>query len=311
MSIQQDFSFHASAEDATHAAIHKSGKAMKALAYELWPSLKMDTAYARLRGCLNQDRPEKLTADEHLKLANLTGQYDFVHYCAQECQHSRPEPVSPEDERARLQREFVTLAKRLEGILGRVGDPGGGGVSIRFESEAKLEDAIAREIETTGFCPVSGERVDSLIRQLEVPAYGRCDLIKVTHFQYDSVVTVMELKNKPLSPEHLNQVCRYMAGIKRALYRFSLLQEYVDVRGQLVGPLKGTEYIWMFQECGIDVYSFDIGFNEGVYFKEIRYWRKTDESPTKLNPDIAHEIIRRREWDAERGKVVPIKRGAT
>lgn len=126
MSNQLDFSFHASAEDATAAAIHKSGKPMKALAYELWPSLKMDSAYARLRGCLNADRPEKLTADEHLTIARLCGQFDFLHYCAQECQHSRPEPVTPEDELTVLLRTVSAQAPGLISALQRIDKIRGG-----------------------------------------------------------------------------------------------------------------------------------------------------------------------------------------
>jgi len=129
MSRQMDFSFHPSAEDATAAAIHKSGKAMKQIASDLWPSLKMDTAYARLRGCLNQERPEKLSADEHLAVARLCGQYDFLHYCANELSHSKPEPVAPEDERARLQREFVESTRALTKLAERIESIGGGNVA--------------------------------------------------------------------------------------------------------------------------------------------------------------------------------------
>ncbi|MFP4155939.1 MAG: hypothetical protein ACLFSG_09615 [Halothiobacillaceae bacterium] len=121
MSNQQlDFSFYACAEDATQAAIHKSGKPLKAVAYELWPALKMDTAYSRLRGCLNHDRPEKLTADEHLMVARITNQFDFLHYCAQELHHTRPEPVAPEDEAAALKREMLRLGADMKGLFARL-----------------------------------------------------------------------------------------------------------------------------------------------------------------------------------------------
>lgn len=120
MSTQTDFGFHASAEDATTAAIHKSGRPMKVIASDLWPGLKMDTAYSRLRGCLNQDRPEKLTADEHLAIARLCGEFDFLHYAAQELQHSRPEPVAPEDARDQLNRQVIAVGAQLKGLLDRL-----------------------------------------------------------------------------------------------------------------------------------------------------------------------------------------------
>lgn len=120
MSNQHDFGFRESAEDATQAAIHKSGKALKALAFDLWPTLKADSAYARLRGCLNHDRPEKLSADEHIAIARLTGQYDFLHYVAQELHHSRPEPVAPEDELTGLLRQFNENARGLAKLGERI-----------------------------------------------------------------------------------------------------------------------------------------------------------------------------------------------
>ena len=105
------------------------GRVEKQIAFELWPSLKMDTAYSRLRGCLNPDRPDKLTADEHLLIARLCDRYDFLFYCAQELHHSKPVAVAPEDERARLQREFVESTRALTKLAERIESIGGGNVS--------------------------------------------------------------------------------------------------------------------------------------------------------------------------------------
>lgn len=121
MNKQLDFAWHETAEDATQAAIHKSGKNLKTLAIELWPHLKMETAYSSIRAALNPDQPRKLTFDEHLRIASLTGQFDVLYYASQELHHSRPEPVQPEDEKERLQQEFIKSAAELQKLAARIG----------------------------------------------------------------------------------------------------------------------------------------------------------------------------------------------
>lgn len=113
MSSQHAMPFYESAEDATQHAIRSSGKAPKAIASALWPSLAQASAYARLMNALNPDKAEKLTADEHAFIAEFCGQFDFLHYLAHRLSHSRPEPVAPEDQHARLQREFVAAVQHL------------------------------------------------------------------------------------------------------------------------------------------------------------------------------------------------------
>jgi len=110
---QHAMPFFESAEDATQHAIRSSGKAPKAIASALWPSLIQASAYARLMNALNPDKAEKLTADEHAFIAEFCGQYDFLQYLAHRLSHSQPVPVAPEDQHARLQREFVEAVSRL------------------------------------------------------------------------------------------------------------------------------------------------------------------------------------------------------
>lgn len=119
---QAEMPFYESAEDATHSAILRSRIPPKEIAHALFPDLKMDSAYARLMGSIKHSRPEKLTADQHIFIANYCQEYDFLYYCAQNCHHSQPVSVEPEDELVRQEREFIESVKRLEKLAVEIGE---------------------------------------------------------------------------------------------------------------------------------------------------------------------------------------------
>lgn len=103
-------------QEAVNVAIVNSGKSMKQVAVALWPHMKMDSAYARLKGALNPEKPEKLQFDEIIFICNYCGQFDPLYFMAQECGHSRPELRIPEDEQALLMQRFnesVTEVKKI------------------------------------------------------------------------------------------------------------------------------------------------------------------------------------------------------
>lgn len=116
---QAEMPFFESAENATYSAILASRKPLKEVALALWPSMKMDSAYARLKGALNEDRPEKLTADEHVFIANHCQQYHFLHYIEHQCHHAGTQAVAPEDELANLQHDIVKGQHALTQALNR------------------------------------------------------------------------------------------------------------------------------------------------------------------------------------------------
>lgn len=118
--------FFETAEDATYSAIMRSGKSIKAIAIALWPSMKADSAYARLSGSLKGTRPEKLLSDEHLFIANFCGEYDWLYYNASACHHSRPEQIAPEDEKESLQREFISSVENLSRMANQIKALSGG-----------------------------------------------------------------------------------------------------------------------------------------------------------------------------------------
>jgi hypothetical protein len=130
--LQSEMPWYESAEDATSSALAK-GRALilsrvnnkklnhiKVAAVALWPGLNNeDSAYARLKDALNPDRPAKLTADEHIFLANFCQEYDFLRYTEAQCHHAGSELLKPEDEQAHLQQIIIQGQRELTQALNR------------------------------------------------------------------------------------------------------------------------------------------------------------------------------------------------
>lgn len=121
---QQALPIYETGEEATKAAILNSGKTMQQVGHALWPERSVEAAATLLRNALNPNRDERLTSDQHLFVANFTGDYSWLYYCAHRCGHSQPVPVAPEDEQARLQREFVDAVRALGELQRRLDQNG-------------------------------------------------------------------------------------------------------------------------------------------------------------------------------------------
>lgn len=117
--MQAQMPWFETAEEATQNAIQHSAKNPKEVAHYLWPGLKMDSAYARLMGAMNPDRPEKLSADEHIAIAEFTGRADFLYYVAVTLRHTQPEPQKPADEAMDLDRQIVEGLRTMNLLLAR------------------------------------------------------------------------------------------------------------------------------------------------------------------------------------------------
>ena len=82
----------------------------------LWPTLKIDSAYARLKACLRDDKNEKLSQHEFLKLlqwAKEAGCHTLMHYLADASYYERPAPRSHEQATNDLQKKIL---EKLESI---------------------------------------------------------------------------------------------------------------------------------------------------------------------------------------------------
>lgn len=123
--MRQDLLFYDSAMHAIDCTITSSGRHYKEVAAYLWPSKKPESAYARLKACLNDEKDEKLSFEEIIAICKFCNRFDALFFFADQCSHSRPEPRAPEDEKAELQREFLNGLKKLEVLGARLEKLGG------------------------------------------------------------------------------------------------------------------------------------------------------------------------------------------
>lgn len=113
---------HDSINDALREVVHVCGGPKKVGAL-LWPELPVDQAAGRLRDCLNPDRREKLSPEQVSLLGRIgrqQGCHGLAMHLMRDWGYADPTPIEPEDEIARLQREFVEATKALGQLANRI-----------------------------------------------------------------------------------------------------------------------------------------------------------------------------------------------
>ena len=113
---------HESLNDALRETVQAIGGTKK-VGCMLWPEMTADHASSRLRDCLNPERREKLSPEQVEMLSRMGRQVGCHAIMAHLCRttgYAEPVPVEPEDEIARMQREFVEATKSLGQIAARI-----------------------------------------------------------------------------------------------------------------------------------------------------------------------------------------------
>lgn len=86
----------------------------------LWPHLKNETAYARLKACVNEAKPEKLSFGEVIALCKFNGRFDpLMHFC-DEVSHDRPAMRAPADKQAELMQAFAAAVEQSKAIAAQL-----------------------------------------------------------------------------------------------------------------------------------------------------------------------------------------------
>lgn len=120
--MTQEPLFHEDIFEAIRTAVMSLGGMKKAGAM-LWPDKPADKAGELMANCLNRTRPEKLDPEQVMLLARESRKLNchaIAHYFNASTGYAEPIPVEPEDERARLQREYIAATQLLDKISKRL-----------------------------------------------------------------------------------------------------------------------------------------------------------------------------------------------
>lgn len=114
--------FHDDVWEAVRAVVAALGGA-KAVGSRMRPELPADDAGRWLSKCLDRDRAEKLDLDQLLLILKWGREADChvaMHFIAEAAGYDEPKPANPEDEKARLQREFIAAQRQFQELAARM-----------------------------------------------------------------------------------------------------------------------------------------------------------------------------------------------
>jgi sugar phosphate isomerase/epimerase len=113
---------HETIHDAIREAIQTLG-GFKKVGAMLWPENGVEHAAGHLRDCLNPERRERLTPEQVDligRMAREAGCHAIATYFCRSWGYADPVPIQPEDEVARMQREFIEATQRLAELAARI-----------------------------------------------------------------------------------------------------------------------------------------------------------------------------------------------
>lgn len=114
--------FHESLADALRECVAVCG-GMKAVGAKLWPEQAPDQAGRHLSDCLNDAKREKLAPEQVLlvmRMARERGCHTGMVYLSRELGYTDPQLVEPEEEKAKLQRDYIEAARAMSKMAARI-----------------------------------------------------------------------------------------------------------------------------------------------------------------------------------------------
>lgn len=100
--------------DAIATAIGNSGKPFKLVAAHIFPDMKPESAYARLKECCNPTGDQRLSFGQVMRLMSFCESYEPLMYGCDETLHARPDRKSAEDEAVNLVEVINSAAHTME-----------------------------------------------------------------------------------------------------------------------------------------------------------------------------------------------------
>lgn len=105
--------FYEDSYEALQLMVSNSGKSIKEIACFLWPDMKPESAYAKLKACLNPKGDENFRFEQVLALMKFCNSYEPLQYACDETMHARPDRKAPEDDVVKLSETIQSAADVL------------------------------------------------------------------------------------------------------------------------------------------------------------------------------------------------------
>lgn len=115
--------FHEDINSALEHVINALG-GPKSVGNELWPSLSVDNAGRKIKHCLNEDHAQNFHPNDIIWLLSegrKKGIHSAMAWMNSECGYAEPQPIEPEEEQAKLMREFIAATEQLTKIQTAMG----------------------------------------------------------------------------------------------------------------------------------------------------------------------------------------------
>lgn len=100
--------------EALSLMISGSDKTFKEVASYLFPHLKTESAYARLKACLNPEKDERMTFGQIIAAMNFCCRYDPIYFACDDTLHHRPARKAPEDEETKFIEAIQQAASTMD-----------------------------------------------------------------------------------------------------------------------------------------------------------------------------------------------------
>ncbi|WP_333710347.1 hypothetical protein [Malikia spinosa] len=118
--MAQEKLFYDDEFEALNMMVSNSEKTAKELASFLFPHLKPESSYARLKSCLNPEKDERLTFGQIVAAMRFCNRFDPLYFACDETFHGRPEIKAPEDEEAKLAMVISEAASVMDRALKKI-----------------------------------------------------------------------------------------------------------------------------------------------------------------------------------------------
>lgn len=112
--------FYEDEYEAMRMTISDSDRSFKEVAAYLFPDRKPDSAYSRLKACLNEDKDERLTFGQVIRMCKFCERWHALMYFCDQTMHARPPRMAVEDQQVQLTSAINSAAATLQNAMAQL-----------------------------------------------------------------------------------------------------------------------------------------------------------------------------------------------